>query len=272
MVLLGAVVLLCSQTFEPFRCSAMEVWSDDFNDGDYDGWTVIAGNFSVSDNALQAEGDALSCIIHPSPVTTGTWSFDVYIAYPSSNPGIWFMMDMEVPYLSMESVVKSRVEELSPNVDETEMLQAVFGGSTGYGFRFWKTSIGFNLDLGNGEQILPCGWSPSRVDGSIEDGWHHMDVTRNSDGRICIYVDEMLYADEVETGGGTTSYCFVLWIQTAGVGRKLIDNIVVSDTIDIEPPSPETPFYMQTWFLATVGAAVIAVVIGAVWMLSRKAR
>jgi len=49
-----------------------------------------------------------------------------------------------------------------------------------------------------------------------------------------------------------------------------LDNIIVSDTVDIEPPLPEAPFYMQTWFLATVGVAVVLVVMGAVWVLRGK--
>jgi hypothetical protein len=280
MVSVGGVVLLCSLMFGPLPCSAMEIWSDDFNDGDHSGWTVIAGNFSVSNNTLQAEGDDFSCIIHPSPVTTGTWSFDVYLGSllgsQPSNPGFWFMMDMEVP------VVKSRAEEFGPYIDlslyiyarERGLWFAVFEGCTGYGLRFAPGMASqIRLLFSNGEHTDRCAESPSSEEYmKVEDGWHHIDVTRNSDGRICIYLDEMLYVDAVQTGGGTTSNYFVLYILTPGVARTLIDNIVVTDTIDIEPPSPETPFYMQTWFLATVGVAVTAVVIGAVWMLRRKAR
>ena len=32
--------LLCWMGFSPLACRSAMVWSDDFNDGDYDGWTI----------------------------------------------------------------------------------------------------------------------------------------------------------------------------------------------------------------------------------------
>ena len=49
-----------------------------------------------------------------------------------------------------------------------------------------------------------------------------------------------------------------------------LDNIIVSDTIDIEPPPPpEDPFYIQPWFLAAASAAAV-LVIGTIWMRRRE--
>ncbi|MDH5439911.1 MAG: hypothetical protein ACETWE_02970 [Candidatus Bathyarchaeia archaeon] len=60
----------------------------------------------------------------------------------------------------------------------------------------------------------------------------------------------------------------------AAIKGVAIDNIVVSDTVDIEPPPPKnatpTPFYMQTWFLLTVGVAVIAIVAIVAFLKYRK--
>ena len=35
-------------------CKADVVWSDDFDDGDIDGWTIAQGNFSVEDGTLRS--------------------------------------------------------------------------------------------------------------------------------------------------------------------------------------------------------------------------
>jgi len=59
----------------------------------------------------------------------------------------------------------------------------------------------------------------------------------------------------------------------AAIKGVAIDNIVVSDTVDIEPPpknATPTPFYMQTWFLLTVGVAVIAIVATVAFLKYRK--
>ena len=53
------------------------VWSDDFDDGDYDGWEVKRGNWSADNGFLRVlkDGD----IYRPSTTSVGTWSFDVYV-------------------------------------------------------------------------------------------------------------------------------------------------------------------------------------------------
>ena len=227
----GATVLLCFGISGPFPCSADDVWSDDFDDGDYDGWTVMFGGFAAADTALKATEDVHAHAAYTSSVATGTWSFDVNCSLRRAN--IHFVYDMSN---------RSYTIELGP------ISRAI--------------SIWYNQMVGQSfENLASLGtdWDLS--------GWIHIDVTRDADGRICVYVDGEFAGDVVHTAI-TTSENFVFCALGAGAA---LDNIVVSDTVDIEPPLPEAPFYMQTWFLATVGSAVILVVIGAVWML-RKGR
>jgi len=174
-----------------------------------------------------------------SYVTTGTWSFDLLgeddtlVAFMSSSPFLW------------------------QNI--TAVVVARFGSS----------ASGFVTDLGVGtagnlgviqEYAFPIGTRMT--------GWQHINITRGSDGRICVYHNRTLVIDKVVTSV-TTSECF--WVSplftregniaSSGKYEGAIDNIVVSDTVDIQPPPP--PFYMQTWFLVTVAVAVVAVVIAA---------
>jgi len=95
-------------------------------------------------------------------------------------------------------------------------------------------------------------------------GWQHLDVTRNSKGRICIYHNETLILDLVDQAPLTSSEFFIYLPD----GEAAIDNVVVSNTVDIEPP-PSIPFYLQTWFLATAGAVAAAIIV-ALLMLRKR--
>jgi hypothetical protein len=52
------------------------VWSDDFDDGDYDGWIIAEGMFLVEEGALKAVS-SMSTAFLPSAIAVGTWSFAV---------------------------------------------------------------------------------------------------------------------------------------------------------------------------------------------------
>ncbi|MHA1958364.1 MAG: hypothetical protein ACW968_15735, partial [Candidatus Thorarchaeota archaeon] len=77
-------VLLLSLIITPLSCRADIVWSDDFNDGNYDGWTICenpglnynSSNWSAANNYLQLDQEDWGTITHPSNIAYGTWSFD----------------------------------------------------------------------------------------------------------------------------------------------------------------------------------------------------
>jgi hypothetical protein len=57
------------------------VWSDDFEDGDTEGWEEInqVGFISVEEDVLTFRPELGGTIEHQSSVSTGTWSFDVFM-------------------------------------------------------------------------------------------------------------------------------------------------------------------------------------------------
>ena len=86
-ILVGLAVLLVNPQTIPLPCAAALHFSDDFNDGNYDGWTIMAintsgghhinvtgGSFSVDDGALRANGTNVEWNVahHPSSVAYGT--------------------------------------------------------------------------------------------------------------------------------------------------------------------------------------------------------
>jgi hypothetical protein len=81
-----ACFLLLSLAFLPLHASAAIVWSDDFDDGNYDGWTVIQQTYEVIDGVLVSTQDIRQCaLIHHDSVIdygNGTWTIDIV------NPGL----------------------------------------------------------------------------------------------------------------------------------------------------------------------------------------
>jgi hypothetical protein len=62
--------------------TAAVVWSDNFDDGDYGGWTVALGDWRVDTNGYYLENYYVDTIYHRIShqinETTGMWSFDYY--------------------------------------------------------------------------------------------------------------------------------------------------------------------------------------------------
>jgi hypothetical protein len=247
------IILLCISWFIAFPCKAATMWSDDFNDGNYEGWTVSGasnpwnpgfeileeGSFSATNKALQATGDPdlWSWASHPSTVATGTWRLDIYLTSgtPWGGMGVTFILDKPIYTLPLD----------------------------------WH---GYELDLmDNGELVLLArdGSSYSVLYRSTfprrSNSWIHIDVTRDVDGRFCVYANGTLRIDVVDKRYTTSGY-FLLGSQPG----PAIDNVVVSNTVDIEPPTIFVPFYMQTWFLASVGVVTVAAVVIVAFLKYRK--
>ncbi len=65
-----------------------------------------------------------------------------------------------------------------------------------------------------------------------QDEWTHIDVTRDSNGRWCLYVNSILEMDIVDNKISEFGY-FGFWAQAG----PAIDNVIVSDTIYFPPGS-----------------------------------
>lgn len=241
------VILLGSLTWTVFPCKAAVVWSDNFNDGNYDGWTVLNGTLNVEDNVLWVESPSTACIVHPSSVAIGTWSFDVYSQGPHQ----------------LVQIIGTK-----PRVIPGPIYMIWIGGDIN--LYLWDEDF-YNLQFFQNSTRTDSARGSTKTKGLH---WQHFDITRSSDGRICVYHNGTLALDLSPplAPSVVTPEFFALF--GAAIKGVAIDNIVVSDTVDIEPPPPEnatpTPFYMQTWFLLTVGVAVIAIVAIVAFLKSRK--
>jgi hypothetical protein len=225
-----------------FPCKADIVWSDDFDDGNYDGWFVANGTFSAIDHTLKPVfGDNnysnvmwSHWITHLSTVTNGTWSFDIL-----AGTGI-------VIWLTYDSVEYGLVL--------SNFFYSASSSSDSAGTYLRLISVSSQEGNFLGEYIFNSGVS----------SWQHIDVTRNVEGRTCVYLNRTLCIDVVDHVV-RKSWFFML----DAYRDDAIDNIVVSNTTVTELPRP-APLYMQTWFIATVCIVAAAVVI-VIFLMRRKA-
>jgi hypothetical protein len=232
------IILLCISLFITFPCKAATVWSDDFNDGNYDGWTVMNGTFSVEDGKLKAGPGDYNVIVCPSySPAYGTWSFDVLTKSVGLDMAIVFIGTYPI-YYTVYPIPNQGFVIISSSMGGALLLRKFLNGSTST-----STPPGFYVS---------------------SSAWQHINITRNQDGRICIYDNGTLVRDVTDNSVIPTSKYFAFYSARGAI----IDNIVVSDTVDIQPPA--APFYTQTWFYAAVGVVAIVAVAIVVLLMRRK--
>jgi len=180
------------------------VWSDDFEDGNADGWEWSYGtaDFSVREGALNFGPGEGGDIKHKSETTIGTWSFDAYMPEQTG----WSL------YIGMCANERS---------NRFFGLQIKRGTDT-----FVK--LAFEEYLGDEKITFDGPWHA----GEVLTGWHHFDVTRDNSNKTRVYlnVEQILESDIGEFF--TTSF-FVLGAPPQG---PAFDNVVVwNQVIDIQP-------------------------------------
>jgi len=217
-------------------CKAAEVWSDDFNDRNYNGWTAfgldlttepqtqLAANYSAADGTLQNTGPQADRIVwsyavHGSSVAYGTWSFDVNaVDTPSHHFCVWFMT-LDPIVLNGYDLAIAVGRGLGSGPDRLiDREFALFKHVNGRAFRLGRYAV------------------PGRIT-----GWQHIDITRDKSGQFYVYVNGTLRIKAIDIQHTTSKY----FMFGSEVGPAL-DNVVVSDTVDIRPVSTTTPTTITT--------------------------
>jgi len=244
--------------------TAAVVWSDNFDDGNYNGWTVATGDWRVTDGYLESYyvDTALARMWHPSTVVEGTWSFDVHFETTSET--------LEADYMFM--------------VNGSEGPDDYYG----YGLRLSGSSFYFVRQSGGFNTLVSLAFT---IVEDIVDTWTHVDITRNSASEFNVFFNETSSEAEPVLSVTDTTYDYSerFVVNAIGIGICMVDNITVNDQILITPPEPtpttttptETPSETPTTgdgtpppidsTLLIVGGGVAAVVIiGAVVCLKRR--
>ncbi|MHA2251176.1 MAG: hypothetical protein ACXAD7_12505 [Candidatus Kariarchaeaceae archaeon] len=245
-ILRGACFLIIALTLitSPFPVKSLSEWSDDFEDGNLDDWDVWGINWTnnpilpsnakmiVEDGVLKPVNTksyfwAYAC--HESTNAFGTWSFD------------W------LPSTNQNSEFVSFIGDDTNWINVTEFYSNSYflwlntgASSTIPGIDLHK-HVGTNLNI----KIK------SHYGENYAGEWHHVVITRESDGIFKIYLDDELVIEEVDTDVTVSEeFCF----STAGDAQY--DNIQVSEEVK-DPTNEESSFASPIIILFTILAIPI---------------
>ncbi|MFQ5980478.1 MAG: hypothetical protein ACE5OZ_20260 [Candidatus Heimdallarchaeota archaeon] len=260
MFVLGAVMLVSTSP-----ASAATVWTEDFS-GTLDEWDLVGyrvesgdiswgpliqhdHGFTVVDGALAAPEQPFTALRnrssearHDSALAYGRWSFD------------WFGGDGN--HLDVFGFMQTGLSDDPYNL-------------TGKGIAEWN-GTGYDLEI-VGFDITLAKFTPKkpslgvRIDGpysleSTTNDWHHIDITRFSDGRISVYFDSELILTAFDNEH-TTSEKF-MWASASGATR--IDNVVVTEDPSLPDPTTSTSS-SDSYFLWMMVPAFMVL-----WLIRRK--
>ncbi|MHA1904123.1 MAG: hypothetical protein ACXADL_09420 [Candidatus Thorarchaeota archaeon] len=167
-------------------------WSDDFDDGNYDDWNVVYGQFDASSNVLRAEASGINVIYHNSTCAYGVWLFDLW---ENSTAQI----DQHVFFISLDWTL---------NDTTGYSVSLEYGATSTLTLYRWDNDVSTVLARTDLPDDPP--------------GWYSYNVTRTQDGHFDVLRDGTpeLFADDNTI---TTSDYFVYDSNEGGA----IDNIVV---------------------------------------------
>ncbi|MFX1559378.1 MAG: hypothetical protein ACFFBL_02205, partial [Promethearchaeota archaeon] len=156
--------------------NATTIWEDNFENESLPGWTFYGwegvsspvkteGNFSAADGTLKALDDDINVARHDSTVNVGTWKFDMYV--PDDADGSVYL------------------EFMSNGADHLELSNSsvmIVGAWLNEGrFMVWSM-VGTSVHVSKNIHI------PLQ-------GWHHLEVSRTSDGHFYVWFNGTLEAD-----------------------------------------------------------------------------
>ncbi len=232
VTILGLCAVLAVSLLTIPVTNAVTVWSDNFNDGDYNGWTVETGSFSAASNNLAGTTSAdWNIATHASNVATGTWSFDLSLVDTYVNGGgeIFFM--------------GNDLDSGNNNRPRNAYLITISLG------RFLFESL---VSSARNQHAV---YTPAEIDGE----WH-VDITRDADGFFNIWFNGVHRIARQNTNVNVSTH-FVVNLHS---NQQWIDNIVVSNTVDVTPPTtdPTTTPSDDTPPPGIPGFPIVAIAIG----------
>lgn len=225
---------------------ATEVWSDDFNDGNYDGWTVCdnstlhegdygwsGSTWSAANYYLQLEDD-WGIISHPSNVAYGRWSFD---------------FKTNGTQMGNIAFISNNIYELNNTLRLYEDGQYYF----------------INIDVDAYEELFTITLNKRFDDAkTILDyyfgvpvaGWHHFDVYRNTTGCFTVFHNSSQIMQVVDTDINTSEMFWLWWSKW-----QTLDNVVVDDDWNITINGGGDGNLTTVLIIAGVGIAVVVMVL-----------
>jgi hypothetical protein len=206
------------------------VWSDNFDDGDMDGWTNLMYEWYVSNGCLTNPSTEYAVVYHDSQVANGTWNFEFKCnSNAASSPtGRILMSEFKLYFLGFVSGLKLTGYQFHVTHPSEEL----------HGMTLMRIAEGANAILDHYE-----------LTGNYT-GWQKINITRNVDGDMHVYLNTTHIMNATDT---TYSNSQILGI-VANFGPQSFNEFIVSDTVDIQAPKPittETTTQNTTMFNST---------------------
>ncbi|MHA2033016.1 MAG: hypothetical protein ACW99Q_26910, partial [Candidatus Kariarchaeaceae archaeon] len=206
-----------------YSVQAGKVFSDDFDDGDLEGWDLWGWNWTtpiiyewegsmINDNGIltseNPQNGMWSYACQESTVAYGTWSFDWLPSAINARDFVSFISEDTWDWVNSTQIKTAYSYYLWLNPGNAGVIQ---------GIQLQKHS-GTTLDVNVGTYTALEGL----------EGWHSLDVTRTINGQFKIFIDGELVIEETDTDvTESTKFCFGL------DGDSAFDNVRISDSVDI---------------------------------------
>lgn len=240
------------------------VWSDDFNDGNYDGWIITGiyapvnstwvdtvGTAEVIDGELWFTGEQhfrnFSYAVHESTVAYGSWSFDVNvrpISGSSNHTHIYFLdsrspedvPDFQSPYSSYDILIYS-----APWTIEPPDWMVPFD-NTAPSILLVRRSLGSGVAIGT--------YQVDEIN-----GLYRFNVTRDETGRIQVFLNDTSIIDVTEQRSITPRSFYLN--SEAGIGY---DNIVVRQAASVTNETSEDLSTLLGPVIAVGGVGTVVII------------
>jgi hypothetical protein len=248
-VLLTAIMIL--SVSGPVHVDGYVVWSDNFDDGNYDDWTVIDGEFNATGGSLEAtdvSGASGAKITHNSSVNIGTWSFDII------NPSCQLAVNFLDGSTRTDEVIFFIHIHPYPEITTIKLM------------RITMTVEPYTTQLGQYNVSEPV----SRL---------NFNVTFDIGWRFNVFINGTHRMSRITESISGTWEQFSFWSDEVG---PALDSVAVSNSIDLQgnvsttPTSPTTPTVTSTplpiapQLLLVAGGLVVVTIIAIVfWKLKR---
>ena len=227
-----------------------EVWSEDFDDGNLDGWktmglnisggpSIMAENLDIIDGVLVAgEGPDFNIANHSSTIVYGKWSFDFYTVIGDwHHSAVYLTKDGWYLEEGVENGYAIAFAQQSWSVSEPGIHIAKSQDNHSTWHDYWLTPV--------------------------NNTWFHVEVTHLTNGTFNVYINGTQRIQWVDNELPVSSQ-FELALEPG----CMVDNIVVSQLV--ETPTTNTDDGLDlTFVMYGVGAVTVVVVIVVIFLKRR---
>ena len=271
----GLSILIATLILQP-TVQAAEVWSDNFDDGNFDEWTVHYGVLSAENYVLAAntslnfqdygEGVDVSDfdrISHSSSILTGTWSFDVSfnhtMAQGTSYVHGWGIVEIYFIANTTDTTVMSGMSISIHSRDSAwSFVLATLEGGVYTDSKIFAFGSGVYFEL----------------------KWTHVEITRYSSGLVQAFINGTKRLELTDTEVESSEYLVYSSARSSAIDNVMVnDEPIPTETTPIETTTPTpTPTPTDTTtqqgippeLLAIgIGVPVILVIVLVVWKVRK---